>query len=226
MPSNRSSAAAPQRGLILALLSGGLLAASPGTGRAADGMDFFQTLFGAPAARTAAPAPAPALAPVEDYAAPRLRRRWAGRSRAETRAALRHRTRYAALPKAAEVEKAGPPAPAERITSPSEARAALLRDPTLRSGDIVIMPEGPRVFMGERGSLTHRASEFEDVRQSRAVDARTRRDLLAMTAPIGALPADEARKLMTRLIRRGPQPWSEPPAPRTETAMRVIYPSR
>ncbi|ACL59810.1 hypothetical protein [Methylobacterium nodulans] len=228
MPSNHTSSR--RRGLMLALASGCILISTAAGVRAADEGGFgglFQSLFGAPPAQTAAPA---AVAAPLAEPGPRLHRRWAGRNRAaQARAALRHRTRYVALPKPEKIEKAQPPklaAPAERITSPSEARAALMRDPTLRPGDIVILPEGPRVFMGEAGTTKHRPSEFEDVRRSRLVSARTRRELLAMTAPVGALPADEARKLMTRFTRRGPKPWSEPAEARTETAMRVIYPAR
>ncbi|ACA19254.1 conserved hypothetical protein [Methylobacterium sp. 4-46] len=241
MPSHRSRSAAPRRGLFLALVSGCLLISTAGAGRATEGDGLgglFGALFGGGAARSTAPAaiPQPLAEPTT-----RLRRRLAGRNRADARAALRHRARYAALPKAPAEDKAGALkvlVPAERITNPSEARAALLRDPTLRHGDIVIMPEGPRVFVGAAGSAKHRPGEFEDVRRSRVVNDQTRRELLARTAPIGALPADEARKLMARLVRHAPKPWTAPEEARTETAMRsesdaraetamrVIYPAR
>ncbi|MFE1598686.1 hypothetical protein [Methylobacterium sp. ID0610] len=229
MPSNDTRRR--RRGLMLALASGCVLISTAAGVQAADegGLGgLFQSLFGGGPAQTAAPAPMAAPVPMSE-AAPRLRRRWATRNRsAEARAALRNRARYVALPKAGPVEKVDPTKPVaiERITSPSQARAALMRDPTLRPGDIVILPEGPRVFMGEAGTTKHRASEFEDVRHSRLVNAQTRRQLLAMTTPAGALPADEARKVMARLTRRGAKPWSQPAEARTETAMRVVYPAR
>jgi hypothetical protein len=234
MPSNHWIPAAPRRGLLVALASGCLLVSATAGVQAADDGGFgslFGGLFGAPPpAQTVVPAPV--AGPLADpYQRPR--RRWAARNRAaEARAALRHRARYAALPKSDKVEKAekaeAKPVAAkiERITNPSEARAALLRDPTLRAGDIVIMPDGPRVFMGEAGSAKHKPNEFEDVRRSRLVSNQTRRELLAMTTPVGALPADEARKLMARLTRRSAKPAAAPVEERTETAMRVVYPAR
>lgn len=228
MPSIHRIPAASRRGLAVVLASGCLLVSTAAGVRAADegGLgSLFGNLFGAPRpAQTVVPAPVagPAADPYQ-----RPRRRWAARNRAaEARAALRHRARYVALPKPEKAEAKPVAAKIERITSPSEARAALMRDPTLRAGDIVIMPDGPRVFMGEAGSVKHRMSDFEDVRRSRFVRDQTRRDLLAMTAPIGALPAEEARRMMARLTRRGAKPTPASTEERTETAMRVIYPAR
>jgi hypothetical protein len=56
----------------------------------------------------------------------------------------------------------------------------LMHDRTLRRGDIVILPGGARVFRGSAGG-THHPSDFEDVRWSRLVGEKTRRDLMAMT---------------------------------------------
>lgn len=228
MPSNHTNPAPRRRGLTLALAAGCVLISTAAGVQAADGDGLgglFQNLFGGAPAQTAAPQAIP-----QAEGAPRQTWRRASRSRAaEARAALRHRARYVALPKAEPAEKAGAlklSVAAERITNPAQARAALLRDPTLRPGDIVILPEGPRVFVGEAGSTKHRMTAFEDVRRSSLVSAQTRRDILAMTTPAGALPADEARKVMARFTRRGAKPWEEPTGIRTETAMRVVYPAR
>ena len=57
--------------------------------------------------------------------------------------------------------------------------AALLNDATLRRGDVVVLPDGPRVFKG-KASTPHRLSDFEDVRRTKLVGAKTRRQLTAM----------------------------------------------
>ena len=57
--------------------------------------------------------------------------------------------------------------------------AALMRDPTLRRGDVVVLRDGPKVFKGGR-TMPHRLSDFEDVRRTRLVGAKTRRQLTAM----------------------------------------------
>jgi hypothetical protein len=57
--------------------------------------------------------------------------------------------------------------------------AALLNDATLRRGDVVVLPDGPRVFKG-KASTPHRLSDFEDVRRTKLVGAKTRRQLTAL----------------------------------------------
>jgi hypothetical protein len=69
--------------------------------------------------------------------------------------------------------------PAKEAT-PKEIVASLMSDPTLQPGDIVVFPNGPRVFRGHGGSR-HRARDFEDLRASRLVDNATRRTVLAST---------------------------------------------
>ncbi|WP_298965093.1 hypothetical protein [uncultured Methylobacterium sp.] len=224
-PHSANPAARPRR-LLVALASCGLLISTAAGVHAADGdgLDgFFRGIFGQPAA-----APAPVPAPVPAYGQPDPYG-WAPRSRVSAKVRKhRPKIRYVALPK----PEAPKPPPRPVAAAPGEtldARTALLRDPTLRPGDIVVLPEGPRVFRGDADDTQHRMSDFEDVRSSKAVDARTRRELLAMTTPVGALPADEARKLMAKFTRRGPKPAdpAEPVQARAEASlMRVIYPAR
>jgi hypothetical protein len=60
--------------------------------------------------------------------------------------------------------------------------ASLMRDPTLRHGDIVMFPDGPRVFRGEPGSR-HSLGDFAALAASRDVAPSTRKMVLAM--PVG-----------------------------------------
>jgi hypothetical protein len=166
MPPHQTLPAARLRALLLAMTSGCLLIASGAGARAADGdgLDFFRQIFSGPASN-----PAPVAQPyvVQPYDAP-VRQRLTRRNRlpAHARAALRGKTRYVALPKAeAKPEKADtkPLALAVSPLKSLDARTALLRDPTLRPGDIVIMPEGPRVFRGDPDTDKHRMADFQDV---------------------------------------------------------------
>lgn len=59
---------------------------------------------------------------------------------------------------------------------------SILRDPTLRYGDVVVFPDGPRVFKGEPGGR-HSLRDFAAVAGSRDLPTSSRRTLLAM--PIG-----------------------------------------
>jgi hypothetical protein len=79
------------------------------------------------------------------------------------------------------------PAPAAKATPPDPAKrenplALLLADRTLRYGDIVVFPDGPRVFRGEPGSR-HSVHDFVSLARSKEGDSAGRRKLLAM--PIG-----------------------------------------
>jgi len=87
------------------------------------------------------------------------------------------RTELAALPGALQDAKRGKPVVREPDPDPV---GKLMHDRTLRRGDIVILPGGARVFRGSAGS-SHHPSDFEDVRWSRLVGEKTRRDLMAMT---------------------------------------------
>ncbi|MCF4128159.1 hypothetical protein [Methylobacterium sp. SyP6R] len=223
MPLPQTMPAARLRALLLAMTSGCLLIASSAGARAEnDGLDFLRQIFSGPAA-----APAPVAQPtiVQPYDAP-IRQRATRRNRLSAKA-LRGRTRYVALPKAEVKAKDKETKPLAIAVSPLkslDARTALLRDPTLRPGDIVIMPEGPRVFRGDPDSDTHAMRDFQDVNRPGVVAAKTRKELLAMTAPIGALPADAARRMMAQYQKASA---TTVPTPRVEAALaRVVYPAR
>jgi hypothetical protein len=67
-----------------------------------------------------------------------------------------------------------------RAAPPREIVANVMADSTLQKGDIVVFPDGPRVYRGGGGS-THRASDFEDLRASRLVSEGIRKTVLAST---------------------------------------------
>ncbi|GJE41090.1 hypothetical protein [Methylobacterium soli] len=177
----------------------------------------FQQLFGgARPAQQAAPQPAEVQMPSpERYYGRRHDRRAEG-------ARLRPKIRYAALPKPEplKVTITDRQTPLDMKAGPA---AALLRDETLRPGDIVVLKDGARVFTGNPDKR-HAMHEFQAVEQSSRVDRKTRRLLAAMIAPVGAMPADQARKALARLHKATPE--AAPPAQQQAeaTAMRVIYP--
>jgi hypothetical protein len=67
-----------------------------------------------------------------------------------------------------------------RAAPPREIVANVMADSTLQKGDIVVFPDGPRVYRGGGGSV-HRASDFEDLRASRLVSDGVRKTVLAST---------------------------------------------
>jgi hypothetical protein len=79
-----------------------------------------------------------------------------------------------------------------------------------------VMPSGPKVFTGRdnrgRGAKAarHRMSDFEDVKHARTISAKTRRQIMAMMLPHGAMPADEARKVLAKARRLAPPEVVEP----------------
>ena len=111
------------------------------------------------------------------------------------------RIRLASLPDPAPVPRrksSGPPAVKERVREEGRTKlgprkptgdpvAALMEDPTLRRGDIVVLPDGPKVFKGGR-TTPHRLSDFEDVRRTKLVGEKTRRQLTAMPVQLPSPP--------------------------------------
>ena len=80
-----------------------------------------------------------------------------------------------------------PPPAAKAATPPDPSKrenplAALLRDPTLRYGDIVMFPGGPRVFRGGYGG-NHSVHDFVSLASSNEVSPASRKILAAM--PVG-----------------------------------------
>ena len=130
------------------------------------------------------------------------------------------RIRLASLPSPALVQKrrsSEPSAVKEKVRNegrPKPVRrepigdpvTALLNDPTLRRGDVVIMPDGPKVFKGGR-TTPYRLSDFEDVRRSKLVGAKTRRQLTAM--PVQSRPAQVNSEVVERTPDKQDSPEGE-----------------
>lgn len=90
--------------------------------------------------------------------------------------------RLANLPPAQDAKQpAKPPA----AISDAEVVAKILSDATLRRGDIVVFPSGPKVFEGA-ASHAHRISDFDDIRSSTFIADATRAKVLAMTGLVAA----------------------------------------
>lgn len=195
--------AAPVIGLMLLTL--------PASAQSADG-GLFDLLF-APARPVQQVAPAPMADPGFDYRQARRSIRKATRQRPKIR--------YAALPKSEplQIKVTDRQTPLDMKAGPA---AAFMKDETLRPGDIVVMKDGAKVFTGRRDDR-HTARDFESVGRSDLVDRRTRNQLAAMMLPIGALPADQARKMMAQARKVMPASVDQSVKPKL-TAMRVINP--
>lgn len=190
-------ATSPRRA-VLALTALGLMA---GTAAHAQNGGLFEALFGRPQAAPQQPAAQPQVqVPAYGYG-DNYRRRG---HRAER---PRPRTRYTALHKSEplKVKITDRQTPLDMSGGPA---AALMRDETLRPGDIVILKSGPQVYTGGI-EKRHTIRDFEPAQSSRLIGKQTRRQLAAMVTPVGALPADEARRVLARLKR----------APRTPAAV-------
>ncbi|GJD41091.1 hypothetical protein OICFNHDK_3569 [Methylobacterium bullatum] len=134
----------------------------------------------------------------------------------------RPKIRYAALPKSEplQLQIGDRQTPIPLSSGPM---AALLKDPTLRPGDIVVLKDGARVFTGNEDK-THTARDFEPVSRSASVDRKTKALLSMMIAPVGALPPDEVRKFMARLKKAAPASDVNGAAQIQTVSMRVITP--
>ncbi|MHB2206147.1 hypothetical protein [Methylobacterium sp. CM6257] len=199
------------------IAAAGLLAGTAFSAQAAE-LGFLEMLFGArPAPQQAQPAQSPGLS---DRA---FNDRAFGRRSTPRLGAARRRfqTRYAALPvkihvKAQEVSPRQTP-----IDMKGGATAALLKDETLRPGDIVVLNSGARVFTGNPDKR-HALRDFEPVQNSTRVSKKTRKVLAGLFTPVGASPANEARRMMERAAKATPPIAT--PIPAQKTAMRVINP--
>ncbi|WP_019905470.1 hypothetical protein [Methylobacterium sp. 77] len=134
----------------------------------------------------------------------------------------RLKIRYAALPKSEPLQlhvgdRQTP------ISISSGPMTALLKDPTLRPGDIVVLKDGARVFTGNEDK-THSVRDFEPVSRSAMVDRKTKALLSMMIAPVGALPPDEVRKFMARLKTSTPQTGLQAEGGVQTVSMRIITP--
>lgn len=197
---------------VIAPAFGMLMLTLPAQAQSAEG-GLFDLLF-APARPVQQVAPAPA--PDFDYGQARRSIR-----RAAHAGRPRPKIRYAALPKSEplKIKVTDRQTPIDMTAGPA---AAFMRDETLRPGDIVVMKDGPKVFVG-RTDDRHTAADFASIGRSDFIDRRTRTQLTAMMLPIGAMPADQARKMMQQA--RKVMPANTEPQAKTElAAMRVINP--
>lgn len=101
------------------------------------------------------------------------------------------------------------------------AAAAFMKDETLRPGDIVVLNSGAKVFAGDP-DRRHAMRDFEPVQNSRLVSKGTRKVLAGLFTPVGALPAQEARRMVARAAKT--EAPIATPIPEQKTAMRVINP--
>lgn len=149
--------------------------------------NLFDMLFGPPRNSFARPAPPPSvfepILPDESVRRRPAIRRVAPREPVASTAPV--------MPREAKPPRAAPPA---------EIVASLMNDTTLERGDIVVFPDGPRVFKGSTGSASHRAADFERVETSSLVPNATRTAVLAATFTSGR--AVEATGSLGRTAKR------------------------
>jgi len=79
-------------------------------------------------------------------------------------------------------------------TSHEDWMTAILRDSTLRVGDVVMFPEGPKVFRGQAHFPPWSDADFVDLSQARGMSERSRQSLLALVGRPGSL-SDDAQKV-------------------------------
>ena len=123
---------------------------------------------------------------------------------------------FASLPRAAE-----PVRPKQSDTAANlggRAMTLIFSDPTLRPGDIVVFPDGPKVFRGAPGKR-HARADFQDIDRSGVVPKDLRRAVVALTRRPGT-PAQEAR----RRVAAKPAPVARDGVREASAAMRVVYP--
>ncbi|AWN39152.1 hypothetical protein DK427_21300 [Methylobacterium radiodurans] len=189
------------------------------TGTAAHAQDggLFEALFGRPQATQ----PQPTVQPQVQYPTYGYGQEGGYRQRSRRAARPQLRTRYTALHKS-EPLKVKITDRQTPLDMSAGAAAALMRDETLRPGDIVILKSGPQVYTGSV-EKRHTMRDFEPAQSSRLIGKQTRRQLAAMVAPVGALPADEARRVLARLKRTPRSPAAVPEQAVAQAgAMRVI----
>jgi hypothetical protein len=199
--------------MLAVIAAAGLLGGTAIRAQAAE-VGFLEMLFGArPAPQQAQPAPSPAPAYAPSYS-----RRYTPR----LGAARRHfQTRYAALPVRIRVKEADVSPRQVSIDMKNGATAALLKDETLRPGDIVVLNSGARVFTGDPDKR-HAIRDFEPIQSSRYVSKGTRKVLAGLFTPVGATPAQAARRMVAQSSKAAVPVAT--PIPAERTAMRVINP--
>lgn len=199
--------------MLAAAAAAGLVIGTGSVCQAAE-LGFLEMLFGArPAPQQPQAAPPPAF---DSHSARSATSRLGSARR-------RLQTRYAALPVKIRVKEPEISPRQTPIDMKAGATAALLKDETLRPGDVVVLNTGARVFTGNPDKR-HALRDFESVQNSRYVSKGTRKVLAGLFTPIGARPAEEARRMMARA--KVSVPANATPIPTQKTAMRVINPWR
>ena len=87
--------------------------------------------------------------------------------------------------KPARVERPNP------VEIPANPHLALMTDPTLVPGDIVIFPDGPRVFQGEPGKR-HAATDFVPFAEAKGLSKADRKYLTALRTGVNEAWAEES----------------------------------
>jgi hypothetical protein len=109
------------------------------------------------------------------------------------------RVRHASLPFPAKEQAGTARATEDKAQSPKPIKiiprepngdpiSKILNDPTLRRGDIVVLPGGAKVFNGGR-TAPYRLSDFDEVRSSKLLGDKTRWALMAMHLQPAPRPA-------------------------------------
>jgi hypothetical protein len=137
------------------------------------------------------------------------------------RKARQGKARYAGLPQGTPKVEAPKAEPAVKpvkgapqkgaILDTKGALKAIMEDPTLRPGDIVMFPNGPMVFAGTSGTR-HRMSSFEPADRSRLLPRSTAALLAGVTAP--AVQTKTVRLRGKTEAAKLEAPASDPGAPR------------
>ena len=104
---------------------------------------------------------------------------WFPRPDYERRGFSHRRAARAKEPPVRAAEPAAPPKFADPAKRPNPL-VTLLSDPTLRPGDIVMFPDGPRVFRGHAGAQ-HASADFVKVAAAKDIPKSTRKALAAMS---------------------------------------------
>jgi hypothetical protein len=83
---------------------------------------------------------------------------------------------------------------------PANPHLALMTDPTLVPGDIVIFPDGPRVFQGEPGKR-HAATDFVPFGEAKGLSKADRKYLTALRTGVNDAWTEESDTKMARNTR-------------------------
>jgi hypothetical protein len=93
------------------------------------------------------------------------------------------------------------PAP---VLSEAELVASILTDPTLRRGDLVEFPDGPRIYKGSGRFSSHSLSDFEDIDGSSHVSRSAGARWMASGADsLKAIDGPNSRQAPLHLSREG-----------------------